>query len=183
MQKIGQRIKSFRKLKGYSLTKFAQELGLSLSYMSQIENGKSNISVAMLIEIAKVLELPSISLLLDNTPKPDVEIIRAAERTTYIRNGGNATIDVLFATENRQLEATIIHLPKDVENTRKPEVHRGDEFCYVIQGRATVYLDERGSFELTAGDVIYYPSDIPHKWKNTGQELCEILIACTPVSF
>jgi transcriptional regulator with XRE-family HTH domain len=183
MDKIGQRIRTFRKQRGYSLTKFAEELGISLSYMSQIESGKSNISVAMLIEIAKKLELSSISLLLEDTPKPDVEIIRAEERKTYVRNDGDATIDILFATASRQLEATIIHLPVDAENTKKSEVHRGDEFCYVIQGKATLYLEERGAFDLKAGDVASYPADIPHRLKNTGQSPCEILIACTPVSF
>lgn len=182
MEKIGQRIKFFRKRKGYSLTKFAEELGLSLSYISQIESGKSNINVALLIDIAKKLELPSVSLLLDDTPKPDVEVVRAEERKSYMRNDENVTIDLLFATASRQLEATIIHLPVNTD-TKKPESHKGDEFCYVIKGKANLYLEGRGVFDLKVGDVVSYPAEVPHKWKNIGDEPCEVLIACSPVSF
>lgn len=182
MDKVGQRIKTFRKRKGYSLTKLAQELGLSLSYISQIESGKSNISVSLLIDIAKKLDLPSVSVLLDDTPKPDVEVIREEERKSYLRNDGNVTIDMLFATSNRQLEASIIHLPVGTD-TKKPESHRGDEFCYIIKGKVGLTIEGRGYYELKAGDVVSYPADFPHQWENIGDEPGEVLIACTPVSF
>ncbi|AGK55408.1 helix-turn-helix domain-containing protein [Bacillus sp. 1NLA3E] len=55
---IGQRIKYFRELKGYSLSKLAKLAHVSKSYLSHIERDvKSNPSLHFLIKIADSLEI------------------------------------------------------------------------------------------------------------------------------
>lgn len=60
---IGLRVRKLRKQKGYNQQELANLLGKSLRTVQKYENGEINISVAMINEIARVLEVPSTYLL------------------------------------------------------------------------------------------------------------------------
>ena len=60
---IGTRVRKLRKQKGYNQQQLAELLGKSLRTVQKYENGEINISVAMINEIARVLEVPSTYLL------------------------------------------------------------------------------------------------------------------------
>lgn len=63
---IGLLIKSIRKEKGYTLKELSQKVGISISFLSDIENGRSNPSVERLVDIALALETPVSFFLGDN---------------------------------------------------------------------------------------------------------------------
>lgn len=54
---VGNKIKERRKEKGISQGQLADMAGVSLPYISDIENGKKNISISILMSIAEVLEV------------------------------------------------------------------------------------------------------------------------------
>lgn len=56
LKNIGNEIISLRKSKGLSQEKLALNANIDRRYMSDIENGRRNISVEMLSKIAKALE-------------------------------------------------------------------------------------------------------------------------------
>ena len=182
MDSVGKRIRALRKAKGLSLQDVASRLELSVSYLSQLENGKANISVALLKDIAEILEVSSVFFLLEEQTKPLVKVIRKSDRSEYVRNNGNVTINVLFATENGKLQTSIINMPPNLDSG-KSSSHYGDEFTYVIEGEVEVILNETEVYKLSAGDVIYYPAHIPHKWKNVGKNMARVLSTGTPATF
>ena len=47
-----------RIMKGYNQTKFAEAIGISRVYLSNIEHGKNKPSLRIVSSISKVLELP-----------------------------------------------------------------------------------------------------------------------------
>ena len=55
--KIGVNIRTVRKQRGYSQEEFADIVGFSRSYYTEIETGKRNISVLNLIKIMKTLNI------------------------------------------------------------------------------------------------------------------------------
>ncbi|SHN37358.1 helix-turn-helix domain-containing protein [Gracilibacillus kekensis] len=55
--KWGKRIKAFRKLKGYTQIQFADELGVSVSHLGDIERGKRKPTQENLEEIADCLQI------------------------------------------------------------------------------------------------------------------------------
>ena len=61
-QKVGITIKELRKERGMSQETFAYESGIDRRYMSDIENGKRNISLDILERIADKLEIQLSSL-------------------------------------------------------------------------------------------------------------------------
>lgn len=60
---IGQRIKRARKSKGYTQEKLAEKLGVSIVYVSQIENGKTKLNLEMLMRLAGLLDADPGSIL------------------------------------------------------------------------------------------------------------------------
>jgi XRE family aerobic/anaerobic benzoate catabolism transcriptional regulator len=61
---LGKRIRSLRRLKDYSQEQLAEKAGISGKYVGEIERGQANISIDVLDNLSKALEI-SISSLLD----------------------------------------------------------------------------------------------------------------------
>ena len=51
------RIRSARERMGYTREKFAEKLDVSVSYLAELERGRTGISVKMLVKVCKVLGL------------------------------------------------------------------------------------------------------------------------------
>ena len=60
---IGQRIRKYRKEKGYSQEAFAEAVGVSVTHMSHIETGNTKLSLPVLVKAAEVLEVRTDDLL------------------------------------------------------------------------------------------------------------------------
>ena len=57
MDNLGSRLKNVRVKAGWTLRELARQAGVSPSFVSQIENGKSQPSVATLYEFAQLLNV------------------------------------------------------------------------------------------------------------------------------
>ena len=55
---IGKRIKKARRDKGITQEKFAEELGVSVSFISQVETGEKRFNLERITEVSKILERP-----------------------------------------------------------------------------------------------------------------------------
>ena len=55
---IGKRIKKARRDKGITQERFAEELGVSVSFVSQVETGEKRFNLERITEVSKILERP-----------------------------------------------------------------------------------------------------------------------------
>ena len=55
LQQLGQRIRTLRKIAGYTQEEFAYKAGLDRSYYGAVERGERNLSVLNLLKIAEAL--------------------------------------------------------------------------------------------------------------------------------
>ncbi|MBR3975617.1 MAG: helix-turn-helix transcriptional regulator [Clostridia bacterium] len=62
---IGQRIRKFRKANNLSQEELAEKIGISTTHMSHIETGNTKLSLPVLVELAKVLEVRTDDLIFD----------------------------------------------------------------------------------------------------------------------
>lgn len=62
-KQIGLTIGNLRRAKGISQEEFARRAGIDRAYMSNIENGRRQISIGIIERIAKALEMPMSELL------------------------------------------------------------------------------------------------------------------------
>jgi transcriptional regulator with XRE-family HTH domain len=62
---IGNNIRKWRTLKGIKQSDFANQIGISKSTLSKIENGRQNISLIRMLLIAEILNIKTTQLLKD----------------------------------------------------------------------------------------------------------------------
>ena len=63
--RIGQQIRKYRKAHGLSQEQLAEQIGISVTHMSHIETGNTKLSLPVLVDLAKVLEVQTDDLLFE----------------------------------------------------------------------------------------------------------------------
>lgn len=63
---IGQRIRRFRKARGFSQEELAEKVEISVTHMSHIETGNTKLSLPVFVALSKALEVRTDELLSDH---------------------------------------------------------------------------------------------------------------------
>lgn len=75
-----QRIRKAREDLGYTREKFAEKLDVSVSYLAELERGRTGISVKMLVKVCNVLGLSADYVLFGNDRQEDAQRLDAIHR-------------------------------------------------------------------------------------------------------
>ena len=57
--------------------------------------------------------------------------------------------------------------------------HASEEGAVVIRGQLEVTVGDQRRV-LGPGEAYYFDSRLPHRFRNLGEEVCELVSACTP---
>ena len=60
--------------------------------------------------------------------------------------------------------------------------HDSEEGGVVLRGRIEVTVGHQATI-LGPGDAYYFDSRLPHRFRNLGEDVCELVSACAPPSF
>jgi transcriptional regulator with XRE-family HTH domain len=180
-----------------SLREMAREADVSPSFLSQIENGKSQPSVATLFSFANILGVKIDELFDDDatdSAAPDVALMEVGDgdekdpariwsnsaytnRISLIHPSHRAQIAVAHGVQWERLAATpetscnfmkLIYEPGST-STEGGEtiVHDGYEYGYILTGEFEVTIGSE-VFVLRAGESIGFDCSIPHVFRNIG---------------
>lgn len=191
---LGAKLKAIRRSKGVTLQQIADQTGLSKSFVSQIETGAANPSIASLKKITDVLGIPLAALFHAGEeaeeagtpsevaePQGEVRVVRRDRRKMLVEPGKMGRMYLLTPDLQRKLE---VILGEEEPGNADSEwySHRGEEFGLVLEGRYEVSVGDQ-VFVLEAGDSIYYPSHMPHKTRVLGDQPVRTIWVITPPSF
>ncbi|MEA3184377.1 MAG: hypothetical protein QOC57_137 [Ilumatobacteraceae bacterium] len=177
---IGGRIRELRKAQGRTLLNVASAVGISVSYLSQIERDVSRLPIAMLKRIADELGVHMNWFFHPAERGPDDErgvIVRAGNRRNLTFTGLGITEELLSPNLAGPLEMLIstIHPGADSEFYS----HDGDEAGLVVEGTLQLWVDDR-HFTLEPGDSFAFVSSEPHRCANFGRRPVKVLWVITP---
>jgi DNA-binding transcriptional MerR regulator/quercetin dioxygenase-like cupin family protein len=175
---ISRHLRKLRRQRSMTLSQAAQGTDLSVSFLSSLECGKTNASVATLQKLAvfygtnvqsffgpsrKSLKLvnPRIRKQLSNEPGVNIELLAF---------GNNVMQPHLYRIAPGATSGGSYH-------------HEGEEFIYVISGTCEIWLDEVEHYDLGEGDCLYFSSTQTHRWNNSGRETAVLLWTNTPPTF
>jgi transcriptional regulator with XRE-family HTH domain/mannose-6-phosphate isomerase-like protein (cupin superfamily) len=96
MDNLGERLKSIRMKQGLSLRELARQANVSPSFISQIENGKSQPSVATLYSFSQLLDI-SIDDLFDHRAAAPGSVVPAQVATASDSTSSNGRMDPIHA--------------------------------------------------------------------------------------
>jgi transcriptional regulator with XRE-family HTH domain len=186
---MGAALRAVREARGLSLREVARRVGVSPSFVSQVETGKANPSVGTLYALVGVLGTSLDDLMGDATV---VEEGALAPVSKPPANGWRPVeVPLQKATGRKRLEMTgvvwerlthdhdpfvdflhVVYAPGS-ESCAPEELmrHGGREYGHVLSGR----LDVQIGFETHAvgpGDSIHFDSTTPHRLSNPYAEPC-----------
>lgn len=182
---LGAKLRSARKLKRLRLKDVAQLVDCSESLLSKIECDKATPSLRLLHHIASVLDT-SIADLFSNPGEPDVTIYHSGQRPTVVikdnHNKSSIRLERLAPYAEDKLLDGNVHIIEPGANNGGEIKHQGQEIGYVIEGRFELTVGER-TFLLSAGDSFFFRSDLPHRYRNTGDTVARVVWVNTPPTF
>jgi transcriptional regulator with XRE-family HTH domain len=185
---IGGRLAAHRARRGVKVSALARQIGVSPSLISQIERGQSRPSVSTLFALAEALDVPVDAFFRDGeasagatppaAPARSGEPSRGGRQDRYVvRRGDRAAIDIEGGVRWERLTPAplddvefmeLIYAP-GAESNASLYRHPGFEMVLVLSGRLVIHVGfER--YELGAGDSMAFPSTLPHRYVNPGDE-------------
>ena len=183
MKIVGVNIKRVREEQGLTLRRFAKELGVSASFISQVETGKAAPSSATLKTIADHLQTTVGNLIGERQEAAASPVVRESERQHLQQLSQGIDIYLLASPDsNKQMEPMLFRLDSHASAGKAQYKHFGQEFVMVLKGGIELTLNEQ-VYVLHKGDSIYFSSNMPHSFKNLGKEKAEAIWVVTPPSF
>ncbi|MEM9605562.1 MAG: cupin domain-containing protein [Pseudomonadota bacterium] len=161
---LGERLRARRREVKLTLQAVADRAGLSVGFISQIERGITQPSLASLASVAQVLDLPLSHLL--SQPGGEQRFTTAGDRPVYSISDGASRFERLSSDfVGNTVHSLIIHEPPG--HRIAPIRHAGEEMLYVLRGAITVEVDGDQRV-LQEGDSVHHPSDCVHSsWNHT----------------
>ena len=181
---LGDKIKTLRKKIGMTQKELAEQVGLTPSFISQLEKNLISPSLDSLLKLSEKLNTQPIYFLTDGeTGQLQKMVITPGERQDIQLPGLKGTqmkfqllvSDVL----NRRMEPHLLTMKDGVTINRHFYGHKGDEFAYVIEGELEVEIQEQKQL-IRRGDSLYIESTFPSKWTNIGKGDAVILWVLSP---
>jgi len=96
--KLGERVRSLRQKRGWSLKVLADRCGLSERFVSDLEGGRANISVLNLAGVAQALEVRAAELIAEEAPPPEQREVVAL---LGLRGAGKSSVGQLLGERLR----------------------------------------------------------------------------------
>ncbi|GAB1818645.1 cupin domain-containing protein [Herbidospora sp. RD11066] len=184
---VGQNVRAERQRQGISIRALAKRLGVSPSFLSQFELGQCKAAVSTLFAITSELNMSLDELLEKSAPG---EGPRPGHSGTTNQGADNPADYLTLQSGVRwkrladtgpghhvQFLLTEYDPGSDSAPRGAPQVHKGDDYGYVLKGTLTIELDGETK-TLHAGDSIQIRGDIPHRLRNLGDEVVQA-IWCT----
>jgi transcriptional regulator with XRE-family HTH domain len=179
---VGLAVRNARLRAGLTLVELGGRSGVTQAFLSQLENGRSMPSLLTLHRIAEALGVSAQTLLPGEEPEL-VSLVRVGEGRQYDRaEVPGAMMERFLVSGRRQMEPCEVRAVAGSASGEFVE-HNGEEMLYMLSGRLKVELDNLRVEVLGAGDCLYYPATVPHRWEVVGATDASFLVIATPPSF
>jgi transcriptional regulator with XRE-family HTH domain len=177
-REVGLNVRSQRTAAGLSIAELARRAGVSGPFISQLEAGRSSLSIPTLYRIADALGLSPNGLL-------------PALREDLVTRAGHGPVLQATTTEHPQEPRLLTRRGADValegfhyridpsHDAQHWYQHRGEDLVYVIAGCIAVEFADGREVELGAGDSLHHDGEVSHRWRLVGEQAAEALIVLT----
>jgi len=165
---LGKRLRELRVANGQSLAEVGKAAGLSASFLSLVENGKSDITIGRLARLVDVFGI-TLSDLLESSPAAHELVVRRHER--HLVSSPSEGIDIFLLARNSQgrMMPQLLEV-KPGASLAEPGQHEGDEWIYVLEGELVLEIADQSVNILGVDDSAYYSSEIRHSFRNPSSE-------------
>ena len=178
---LGERLRAIRQLRRRTLKDIASAAGISESFLSQLERGRTNATIATLQRLTTALGI-EVSDLFTTHGLPHPRVLRRDARE-FVAWGELGRKSLLTPKPFHSLEVVVAHFDPGGSTGDEAYTHGdSEELLVVVAGRVQVQLGAE-IYDLNAGDSLHYQSSTPHRVSNPGDEVAEVMFVISPPSY
>lgn len=163
---LGRQLKALRAGGNLSIADVAQATGLSSSFLSLVESGRSDISIGRVIKLANFFRVGFSDLLPDHSHSTP-EVIRAGEHPELDVDDDQMTVRLLTQETHRTMQPVVVTFAPG-GHTEDSLEHPAEVVLYVIDGELTLQIEGWDTAVLRAGDSVYLEAGTPRSYRNEG---------------
>jgi transcriptional regulator with XRE-family HTH domain len=178
---LGRRVRSLREAQGLSLKTLATKAGVSESFVSQVERGVANPSVASLRRLAAALGA-TVGALFEG-PATTGRVVRHGDRAQLVHPARRWEDFLLTPRDAKRLQVILSIIEPGEGSGDEPYAHDSDEECVVVLSGSLEFRVGSEEYLLNEGDSLLFESRIPHWNRNPGPSKAEVLWITTPPSY
>ena len=178
--RLGERLRAIRQLRRKTLKEVASAAAISESFLSQLERGRANATIATLQRLSTVLGIEVSDLFTTGQPGP--RVLRRAARE-FVAWGDSGRKALLTPKPFGALEVVVARFEPGGSTGEEPYTHGdSEELLLVVEGEVHVQLDTE-VHELAAGDSVHKQSSTPHRVSHPGDETAQVMFVISPPSY
>lgn len=165
-QQIGLRIRMLRMQRNLTLEQLAEQVELTKSQVSRIENGRVSSPVSTLTRIAAALEVNVSAFFQASSQAPRAVLVRGKERRVIVQRGskiGHSYESLAHGLPfDKDFESYLMRIDeREVDPAQNEFMHPGHELLFMLQGRMD-YRHDEAVYHLEPGDSLFFDGTIIH---------------------
>ena len=166
---IGMRLACLRDDLEFTTAYMAEKLNIDEKTYIAYEEGKNDFSFSFIYNAAEVLGVDVLDLISGNAPTLTTCCMVKKGKGYSVKRGHDYDYKHLAYTfRNKKAEPFLVTITPD-DKAPVMHGHEGQEFNYVLSGKMKLYIGDI-SYELDAGDSVYFDSSVPHAEVAMGNE-------------
>jgi transcriptional regulator with XRE-family HTH domain len=185
LKAIGQKIRELRMHRGMKLKELSEKVGVTASFLSQVERGVAVPSIGSLKKISDAFGISITSFFGEKDEEKVTHefspVVKKNQRKILHPSPG-VTYHLLSKNLQGKIEFLIAIYEAGADTGPTPYTHRGEECALVLKGRLEIQIGS-SAYTLEKDDSITFSCEIPHRVKNPGKVQAVSIWCITPPSF
>ena len=179
LSSFGARLRELRLRRGWTLEELATRGGLSKAFLSRLESGGRQASIAAALTLARIFGVSLASLFESELATEPCVIVRGADAAEKSINGLKY-VPMSNAGRFFNLQPLRIRVSPKRRGSEHYR-HDGEEWIYVLSGKLTLSLAGK-LYDLEPSDAAHFDSRLPHRLIARGGHDADVLVVASPVS-
>jgi len=179
LNSFGAQLRELRLRRGWTLEALAARSGLSKAFLSRLESGGRQASIAAALTLAGIFDVSLASLFESPQAKEPCVVVRAADAVMKSINGLSYA-PLSYAGHSFNLQPIKVTVPVSRQGDEHFH-HAGEEWIYLLSGALTLSLAGQ-RYDLSPGDAAHFDSRQPHRLIATGNADAEVLLVASPLA-
>jgi transcriptional regulator with XRE-family HTH domain len=174
---FGARLKELRTEHGWTLEQLARHSGLSKPFLSRLESGDRQASIAAALTLARIFKV-SLDFLFESPLASEPCLVIRAEDTVVRRANGLTYAALSNPDRMLNLQPVLVTVPVDRPGKEHYQ-HEGEEWLHVLTGQLTLSI-AGDTYDLEPGDSAHFDSRLPHRLVARGNRDVKVLLVASP---
>ena len=170
---LGNKLSALRTDRGLSIAEVAERTEISASFLSLVENGRSDIAIGRLMRLIGFYGV-GLATLFPETQPADIEVVRRDEYVHLV--SGDEGLDLVVLSRGEAQSMTpFVAAYEEGGGMAEPTPYEGEAFVYVLEGQVEIDVEDGDTVRLGAGDTAYVRSPARRTYRNAGTGQARLL--------